>query len=506
MAPSRSSFLVLAERFLPLLIGLASGMVFVMALARLPPKWGVFIVVAVFALSILTLVGTLTRHLRGGLLFFAVLSLPTFYDISFFYREHVRFSVLANGFPVSLFDVIIFPLFIGWLYELWADKDHPKIRFPRTWLIIMIALLAINLMSALFVASEPFFSFSMIYTQIKCYLTMFFLANYLRDEHSFRIMGYAFAGVLIVEGLIVLEQRFVGVIFTAENLGRLISLKSKVGSSTVVRLAGTLNHPNDLAMYLNLSIPMTGFMLAIEKKPLRKLYLIAALALALVALVWSGSRGGWLGLAVAIGVGVFFWARKHDHNPIIGLAIMLFSVTMLFGALFAGSDTFRNRLVEGDAGSAEVRYPLMEVAMEMISENPVLGVGLNLYTREMVPYDRTNHFIAYRYNHPVHNTFLMVGAETGLPSLLLLATLVFLMIKETYRITMENDGIVSVLGIGLMGTLVSWFIHNQVNLTAPFNDLTLWVLLGILAATSNYTARQRELAASPTIDANPNRA
>lgn len=484
-----SSTTSLAERLLPLAVGLGAGMMLVMVLARLPLKWGVFVVLGVAAVSFLILVGTLSRHLRGTLLFMAVASLPTFYDINFLYRENVPFSVLANGFPVNSFDVLIFPLFVGWLYDMWSNPTHAKIRFPRSWLVLMLLLLAINLLSALFVASEPFFSFSMIYVQVKCYLIMFFLANYIRDEHDFRVLGYAFAGVLLIEGLVVLEQRFVGVIFTAENLGRLTSLTSKMGSATVVRLSGTLEHPNALAMYLNLSLPWTGFMLAIEKKPLRRIYLATALVLALIAEVWSGSRGGWLGLAVAVGAGVFFWSRKHGRNPVIGMSIMVFLVCLVFAVLFVGSDTFRGRLVEGDAGSAEVRYPLMEVAMEMIRQNPVLGVGLGLYTREMVPYDRTNHFIAYRYAQPVHNTFLMVGAETGLPSLLLLAIFVFLLIKETYRITMLNDGIVSIAGIGLMGMLVSWFIHNQVNLTAPYSDITFWVLLGVLAAARNHTDR-----------------
>lgn len=479
----------LAERLLPLLIGLGVGMSLVFVLGRLPIKWGIFIVATIAALSVLILVSTLTRHVRGLLLFLAIATLPSFYSISFLYRDDVRFSVLANGFPITLFDFIIFPLFLSWLHDRWSKPAVERISFPRSWLLVMLLLLAINLVSALFVASEPFFSFSMVYAQVKGYLIMFFLANYIRDEHGFRIVGYAIAGALIFEGLVVLEQRFVGIIFTAENLGRLISLKSKVGSETVVRLAGTLNHPNDLAMYLNLCLPLTGFMLAIEKKPLRRIYLLTAIVLAMIAEIWSGSRGGWLGLAVAIGAGMFFWSRKRGTNPIVGMAIMGFSISVLFFSLFIGSQTFRDRLVEGDAGSAEVRYPLMEVAMEMITENPALGVGLNLYTREMIPYDRTNHFIAYRYNHPVHNTFLMVGAETGLPSMLLLAIFVFLMVKETYRITMLNDGIVSVTGIGLMGTLVSWFIHNQVNLTAPYNDVTLWVLLGVLAAARNYTDR-----------------
>ena len=380
----------LVERLLPLLLGIGVGILLVQILGKLPPKWSIFAVAATIIVSIMTLTGLFSRHLPGTLLFLAVASLPTFYDITFFYRENVRFAVEANGFPINTFDILALPLFLAWLYEQWSNPEAPKIRFPRTWLAIMLILLGINLISALFVAAEPFFSFSMIYSQVKCYLIMFFLANYVRDQHTFRVMGYAFAFILIFEGLVVLEQRFLGVIFTAENLGKTISLKSVVGSSTLVRVAGTLNHPNDLAMYLNLSLPLVGFMLITETKPLRRLY---------------------------------------------------------------------------------------------------LGVGLNLYTREMVPYDRTNHFIAYRYNHPVHNTFLMFAAETGLLSLLMLSTLIVSMLFECHRVAMRDDGIVAVAGLGVMGALISWVIHNQVNLTAPYNDTTLWALMGLLAAASNHTSQ-----------------
>jgi putative inorganic carbon (HCO3(-)) transporter len=479
----------LVERLLPLLLGIGVGILLVQILGKLPPKWSIFAVAATIIVSIMTLTGLFSRHLPGTLLFLAVASLPTFYDITFFYRENVRFAVEANGFPINTFDILALPLFLAWLYEQWSNPEAPKIRFPRTWLAIMLILLGINLISALFVAAEPFFSFSMIYSQVKCYLIMFFLANYVRDQHTFRVMGYAFAFILIFEGLVVLEQRFLGVIFTAENLGKTISLKSVVGSSTLVRVAGTLNHPNDLAMYLNLSLPLVGFMLITETKPLRRLYLGAAVLLALIAELWSGSRGGWMGLACALGTGAYFYMQKQGKNPLIGLLTGGFALSMVFAMLFAGSQVFRDRLVEGDAGAAEVRLPLMEVAMEMIKENPVLGVGLNLYTREMVPYDRTNHFIAYRYNHPVHNTFLMFAAETGLLSLLMLSTLIVSMLFECHRVAMRDDGIVAVAGLGVMGALISWVIHNQVNLTAPYNDTTLWALMGLLAAASNHTSQ-----------------
>ncbi len=486
MSEQRLALVSALERVLPLLVGLAIGAMLVVLIGSLSLKWSIFIVGGIAGASFFVLLGTLTNHLRGGMLFLAVAALPTFYGLDLLYRESVRYTVQANGFPVTLFDVVFFALAAGWIYLHWADPQRRPLRFPRTWAWLLLALLAINVVNAVFIAREPFFAYSMLYAQIKGYAIAFLLANFLRSGHEFRIVGYAFAAVLLFETLVVLEQRFVGLIFTAENLGRNISLTSKVGSGTVVRLAGTLDHPNDLAMYLNLALPWVIFMLIIEQKLWRRLILLLAVLGALLAEVWSGSRGGWLGLAAAFVISVFFWMRKRGQNPLIGMGVSAAVVAMLFAIVFATSTTFRDRLIEGDAGSAEVRFPLMEVAMEMIKENPATGVGLNMYAREMVPYDRTNNFIAYRYQHPVHNTFLLIGAETGLIALLLLATFIWIAVRDAFVVFMRTRGTVEAAAVGIFGALVSWFMHNQVNLTAPFNDQTLWVLLGVLAAAILY--------------------
>ncbi len=491
-------------KVVPLALGLLVGAMLVRSLGSLPLKWNVFIVGGIVGLCGLALFGTLTSHLRGAMMFLAVAALPTFYEIVLGFRPGGKFSVLANGFPVTLFDVFFFPLCAAWIFQRWLDPRPDRLRLPKNWALFLGLMLAINVANALFVAREPFFSFGIVFAQVKGCVIVFMMANMIKTEHSFRVLGYAVAAILIIEGMVVMEQRFVGVIFTAENLGRHVSLTSKVGSGTLVRLAGTLDHPNDLAMYLNLCLPITFFMYLTERKGLRRLFLVFAMALALISEIWSGSRGGWLGLGVAVGSSLFFWMRKRGQNPLVGLGAMALTVTLLFGVLFAASTTFRARLVEGDAGSAEIRYPLMEVAMEMIRANPVQGVGLNMYTREMVPYDRTNYFIAYRYNHPVHNTFLMVGAETGLFSMLVLASFIFFIILEAHKVFARNSGVVEAIGIGVFGTLISWFIHNQVNLTGPYSDQTLWVMFGLLAAACLYR-QQNEPHLTLTMGAAPAR-
>ncbi len=476
--------------YLTLLIGLAIGATLVIMIGAVPLKWSVFLVGAAVGGSCFVLLGTLTSHLRGGMLFLGVLALPTFYGIDFLYRDGVRQTVQANGYPLTLFDILLLALTLSWMYERWRSPSRPPLRFPSSWGWLLAGLLAINVFSAAFIAREAFFAWSMVYTQIKGYLIVFILANFLRNGHDFRVLGYAFAGVLLFETLVVIEQKLVGVIFTAENIGRHIALKSKAGAGLVERAAGTLAHPNDLAMYLNLALPWAIFMLIGETKYWRRILLAAAVIGALGIEVMTGSRGGWLGLAFAFTVCIFFWMRKRGQNPLIGLGTAATVVSILFAIMFVSSSTFRVRLIEGDAGTAEVRYPLMDVAMEMIKENPVLGVGLNQYTREMVPYDRTNHFVAWSYNQPVHNTFLLVGAETGIPSLILLAALIWVMVRDAYNTFMRSSGIVEAASLGVMGALISWLIHNQVNLTATFNDETLWVLIGVLAASAYYRAEE----------------
>ena len=486
------------EKFAPLLLGLGVGAFLVILFGRFPTKWVTFIIFALIAGSIMVLVVTLTKQTRETLLFASIPTLPLAYSITFGFREHPPFSVLANGFPIDLFDIALFSLLAGWLYQLWIKTEPVSIHFPRRWTAIMLSLLAINLFSALFIARENFYSFSLIYGQLKCYLIAFFIANYIRDTHSLRILGYAFASILIIQGVIVLEQLFLGVIFTAELLGRQVNLESAAGLDTINRAAGTLGHPNNMAMYLNLIIPWVGFQLAEEKTNRRRIYLATGLFLGLFAVLASGSRGAWLGLAVGTFTSVMIWYRRQGKSPVVALFSLTIFVSVLFSVLYAASDTFRTRLSSDDKGAALVRVPLMEVASEIIQANPLDGVGVANYTGEMLFYDRTTTNVASFYNQPVHNTFLLIAAETGLPSLALFIGLIVIALRTAYVLTLSETEEHSALGFGMLASLIGWFIHNQVNHTSPFTESTLWLIFGMLIAAQNQLRRQQKLDASST--------
>ncbi len=108
----------------------------------------------------------------------------------------------------------------------------------------------------------------------------------------------------------------------------------------------------------------------------------------------------------------------------------------------------------------------------------------------MARYHRTAERVASNYNQPVHNSWLLMMAETGVPSFLIFAYLFFfLFLRESYRVFQYNQGTLSALGIGVFGMIIAWSLHNLVNLTAPYGETTIWVLVGLLAAASRMTER-----------------
>jgi putative inorganic carbon (HCO3(-)) transporter len=419
------------------------------------------------------------------LIFFTLIVIPAFLDLDLFYNDSVYFWVSANGFPITLTDILFFPLLFKWLliHNLTHPINRPKIHFGQVIGKLLLLLLAVNVISAL-IAPHPFFSWSTIYLQLKCYLFYWFMINVVTDEDHIILVIRAITIILLSQSIIALEQNFLGQIFTAERLGlgRDVSVEVTLGDQLLTRVSGTLGHPNNLAMFINLMLPILIFSVFSEKNKRWMIVSIITIALSSMAELWTASRGGWLALVIALLLSGAFLAKRRGHNPFIFISIGAIASSLLLIVLFFASSTINTRLTKDDAGSAEVRYPLMKVARNMIYENPVLGTGLNNYTASMVKYDNTYMSVASVYNYPVHNTFLLVGGETGLLGIGTLIALSAMLIFMGYKAVFNLHGVQMHYVLGASAGIITWIIHNQVNLTLIWNDFILWVLVSAIVA------------------------
>jgi O-antigen ligase len=146
---------------------------------------------------------------------------------------------------------------------------------------------------------------------------------------------------------------------------------------------------------------------------------------------------------------------------VVGILIIL--VTTAFW------DLIEARFEKGATG--EHRMLMIEIALPIITGNPILGVGLNNYQFHSVKF--------FRFWHPVHNTYLRLAAEIGLPGAIFFIWFCIIVIKQAYKGVKLKDRYLSFVSLGILGGLVSFFI--LINFGPMYQHYRLKVFVWVLA-------------------------
>jgi O-antigen ligase len=132
---------------------------------------------------------------------------------------------------------------------------------------------------------------------------------------------------------------------------------------------------------------------------------------------------------------------------------------------------------EGTSGSTTDRYTILITGLKMIQENPIFGVGINMFKRKMINYVEDYSELGRRY--VAHNTYLEVAAEQGLILFVIFLAMLFYTLRDLIRIEQktldsENNKLHTIsygTQIGFIGYLVSIaFVSSE-------TDNFLWILI-----------------------------
>lgn len=249
------------------------------------------------------------------------------------------------------------------------------------------------------------------------------------------------------------------------------------------RVASVFNHPNTLALYLSRTLPLFGALgLALGPRTggVRAHVYLAGAALMGVTMLLSGSRGGWLAVAVsALVIAALLrrwkWLLPAAVAGIVGVA----------GLALTGQDRLRDMFTPG-RGSADTRARLWRAAIEEIGKSPLWGTGLGnvRWMRRYIPRQRLEGTELI----DAHNLFLDFGAKLGIIGLLAILWLLarfYWIVLSVYR---RSEGETRALAVGILAAMTAALAHGMVDafyFGLPFAVL-FWLFLGIaesLAAT-----------------------
>ncbi len=219
------------------------------------------------------------------------------------------------------------------------------------------------------------------------------------------------------------------------------------------------------------------------------------------ALFASFSRGAWLGFAGAI-ILMFLYSlfRKRYHPKLIsGIAFLV-----LLGTAFSVhySDTILSQFGEesGRTSAMEIRFPLNRIAMRIIKDNLVFGVGLNNYEEISYKYvnreDTSDMFPYEQLLQVVHNSYLLILAETGIPGLICFLAFLAFLFNRGRRVLKIRNAFISNLGLGILTGFVAFMATL---LTGPdyYSHqimMTFWILGGYLVTLSRVKVPHPQMA------------
>src|SRR5579872_5581007 len=388
----------------------------------------------------------------------------------------------------------------------------PELKLDKGITCAFAVCMMIYVLSAIF-GNDIVFGLFQVIAFLQAFLLFAFLTNYLTSVVRLRIfiagalLGLAMqSSVAIVQsakpGL--LKLHFLGAVEEGELKivnGHIVLPDvdhgtTEVGGDVAERPSGMLIHPNLLALYLALTLPLAVGLLLASNSWRYELFVLVVLGLGMAALYLSLSRSGWLGFLAAVMLGTAWWKLKRPAR-IVQYKRILLVVVVLAGIVGVASKAQKIylRFTESADQAITFRRNLGFAALRMVGTHPFLGVGLNSFETVVEDYDPTT---MSRYKqYPVHNIFLLELAETGVfgaaAFLVLWGIILRRIFKEANRCPSPLWKVFTFAsGCGLVGFFVgdmSNFLYRN-----PIMTLMVWVQVALALAAARIGRQQHSQA------------
>jgi O-antigen ligase len=170
-------------------------------------------------------------------------------------------------------------------------------------------------------------------------------------------------------------------------------------------VGGLMQNPNDLALHMVVFLPLAVFMAVRPGPAWRRLVAAGAGVCMMGAVVASGSRGGFLGLAATILVLAVFAARQRPAIVVAGALAIICALPVLPSQYWRRISSITDPSKD-DYQSSTARRQLFGEAFDAFVENPITGVGAGQF-KDYKPDKRIEAW------HETHNIWLQVAAELG---------------------------------------------------------------------------------------------
>ena len=300
---------------------------------------------------------------------------------------------------------------------------------------------------------------------LKYFLLFLATVDYFREKNNKKHFLLFFIAVGFLISLNGIFQHFTGT--------DLIRHRTIDPLDSLHRIQSSFVHSNDFGAYLVviISILMSLFFSTLRRFKQRLLLLLVSLPM-IWCLAATGSRGAWIGFTIA---SLCLFALKSKKMLAIVIVLLCLSPFIAPNSMKA---RFADMATIGSSGTAWERTKLWKGTIDMIKVHPVIGFGVNTYTKNFPKY-KPKEYPDVRYTH---NSYLHMAAEIGVVGFGIFIAFLFSFIIAAYKsILVLQKGIDRDLLLGITAGMIGFLAHCFVDthLYSVTLSVFLYLCLGV---------------------------
>ncbi len=438
----------------------------------LEPKWRLFYVAAAFVAIPIALV---VRDARLWLFLAGVLSAFNFTKVVAGDPTSARHAALAVG----AIDIPILVMLAICFVRVTSERVE-VLQHARIVRIVLLFGLAFVGWSALGAAGAPLpdVTLTQALVYVRLFLALGVVAACARDAARVR---WALLGLFLA---LFAQCAIAGAQYVAgSSFGLYEHFEEDTATASLTRSGGTLN-PTVLSEYIGVVAPLALAAAFTARRRAGAAALFAVFGAAGTASVLTLSRGGLLniGITTCLVLAVTAPSPAVSRSRKLAVGVGILALVAVLTVCFSTSLMARIAALALEVEGEDARGAQFQQALTMIAANPLRGVGLGNYLEVMGQYGPT-------LPYPVHNKFLLVTAETGIPGGLLYAVPWGYALSVLARRAIDGAGAPERIfhagfAASIFGTLLN--MNTDVYGTGGAPELALFLVVGLGLASGGW--------------------
>lgn len=369
----------------------------------------------------------------------------------------------------------------GFALVLWITIAEGEARTLRRAGTMGLPILAVFVTTALSIvtSTERFIGVTRLIFLFELYFVYWLTFNIVKSQENFdRVIKLLFL-TLAIQSVVYFVESALGVNFSLNG--------DTFEGGEVPRPGGTVSaNPAGFDSFITPILLIATAMFVAKRPPIRVPLLPVLVLMGAGAIGLSFTRAAWAGFIIGFVAICMLCSRRRmlQKSKVVGVAIAI-------GILGLALLPIMMVRLQGDYGgesALDERLRLNIIALNVIAAHPLTGVGAGAYASSFRGYVPAG---MDQWLYTVHNQFLLVAAETGIPGAIALIALLVMGFRVALRLSRADDPRISLSAIGWIGGLLAliWQMSWVPWLGFPYNAI-LWLVLGVMDGAESFLTRR----------------